>query len=98
MSQPLLEVRDLEIQYRGRRSDPVLKASDGVNLELQPGTTLGLGGESGSGKSTLAKAILGMAPVHAGSIKLGGKDIARLDRKNRRQLSRTLQVVFQDPN
>lgn len=98
MSQPLLEVRDLEIHYRRRRSDPVLKASDGVNLEMQPGTTLGLVGESGSGKSTIAKAILGLAPVYSGLIRLGGQDITRLDHKKRRQLSRNLQVVFQDPN
>ncbi|HEX2916093.1 MAG TPA: ABC transporter ATP-binding protein [Chloroflexia bacterium] len=94
----LLEIRDLEIQYRRRRSDPVLKASNGVSLEMAPGTTLGLVGESGSGKSTIAKAILGLAPVHSGTIRLAGKDITHLDRKDRRNLSRNLQVVFQDPN
>jgi peptide/nickel transport system ATP-binding protein len=75
-----------------------LKASDGVNLEVAPGTTLGLVGESGSGKSTVAKAILGLAPVHSGTIRFAGKDITRLDRRSRRSLSRSLQVVFQDPN
>ncbi|MBN9387580.1 MAG: ABC transporter ATP-binding protein [Chloroflexi bacterium] len=96
--QPLLEVRNLEVHYKRRRSRQTLKATDGVSFEILPGTTLGLVGESGSGKSTIAKAILGMTPVHSGVIKLSGKDITNLDRRARRPLSRNLQVVFQDPN
>jgi oligopeptide/dipeptide ABC transporter ATP-binding protein len=98
LRESLLEVRDLEIHYRRRRSDPTLKASDGVSLEMSSGTTLGLVGESGSGKSTVAKAILGLTPVHSGTIRFAGKDITHLDRRSRRNLSGRLQVVFQDPN
>ncbi len=95
---PLLEVRDLEVHYRRRRSDPVLKASDHVSLDVFPGETVGVVGESGSGKSTVAKAALGLAPVHAGSIRLAGRDITHLGPRGRRDLSRIMQVVFQDPN
>src|ERR1700709_1167597 len=96
--QPLLEVQNLEVHYKRRRSKQTLKASDGVSFEILPGTTLGLVGESGSGKSTIAKAILGITPVHSGAIRLDGKDITHLNRRERRPLSRDLQVVFQDPN
>jgi len=95
---PLLAVRDLEVQYRRRRTDPVLRASDVVSLEVFPGETVGVVGESGSGKSTIAKAALGLAPVHSGSIHLAGRDITHLGPRGRRDLSRVLQVVFQDPN
>ncbi|GHF43460.1 peptide/nickel transport system ATP-binding protein [Deinococcus metalli] len=95
---PLLDIRDLEVQYRRRRGDPVLKASDRVSLDVYPGETVGVVGESGSGKSTVAKAALGLAPVHAGSIHLAGRDITQLGPRGRRDLSRIMQVVFQDPN
>ncbi|ULH17048.1 ABC transporter ATP-binding protein (plasmid) [Deinococcus sp. KNUC1210] len=95
---PLLEIRDLEVQYRRRRRDPVLRASDRVSLEVYSGETVGVVGESGSGKSTVAKAALGLAPVHAGQIRLSGRDITQLGPRGRRDLSRTMQVVFQDPN
>ncbi|THF85486.1 ABC transporter ATP-binding protein [Deinococcus sp. KSM4-11] len=95
---PLLDIRDLEVHYRRRRGDPVLRASDRVSLEVSSGETVGVVGESGSGKSTVAKAALGLAPVHAGQIHLAGRDITRLGPRGRRDLSRIMQVVFQDPN
>ncbi len=95
---PLLEVRDLEVHYRRKRRDPVLRAADRVSLDLFAGETVGIVGESGSGKSTVAKAVLGLAPVHGGSVRLAGRDITRVGPGGRRELSRVLQVVFQDPN
>jgi peptide/nickel transport system ATP-binding protein len=64
---------------------------------MEAGKTLGLVGESGSGKTTLGRALLGLAPVTAGRIILAGADISHANRKQRRRLSRDLQVVFQDP-
>ena len=94
----LLEVRGLAVYYHGRRRGSVIKALDCIDLSLESGTAIGVVGESGSGKSTLAKAILGLAPIHGGSIHLAGKDITSLKQKSRRELSRILQVVFQDPS
>lgn len=94
----LLDVRGLAVHYRGRRRGSVIKALDSIDLSLESGTAIGIVGESGSGKSTLAKAILGLAPIQSGSIRLAGKDITSLKQKSRRDLSRILQVVFQDPS
>lgn len=73
MSAPLLELRGLEVRYPAERS-PLgavrrwARAVDGVSLEIGPGETLALVGESGCGKTTLGRALLGLAPAHAGSI------------------------------
>jgi len=94
----LLKVHDLQVHYRRRGSQSILKASDQVSLDVFPGETVGVVGESGSGKSTVAKAALGLAPVHAGTIQLAGRDITHLGPRGRRDLSKIMQVVFQDPN
>ncbi|MFP5336515.1 MAG: ATP-binding cassette domain-containing protein [Actinomycetes bacterium] len=69
----------------------------GVSVAIDEAETLGLVGESGSGKTTLGRAVLGLAPVSAGRITFAGQDITRASRRERRRLSRDLQVVFQDP-
>ncbi|MCU1490524.1 MAG: transporter ATP-binding protein [Acidimicrobiaceae bacterium] len=92
----LLQIDDLAVRYRGRRGGEVL-ALDGVSLGVPEGKTVGLVGESGSGKSTLGRAVLGLAPVARGSISFAGRDITHADRRDRRALSREIQVVFQDP-
>lgn len=96
MTSPLLEVRDLEVVYQGRRGRTV-HAVRGVSFDIEAGQTIGLVGESGSGKSTIGKAVLGLAPVSAGTIKIDGRDMATMPQQERRQLSRFLQVIFQDP-
>lgn len=92
---PLLQVDDLVVEYgRGRHA---FRALRGVSLDIAPGECLGLVGESGSGKSTLGKAILGLAPVTAGSVRFDGREISRLSGRARRALADDVQVVFQDP-
>ena len=78
------------------RAKPFRALTD-INITIGRGETLGLVGESGSGKTTLGRAILGLAPVTGGKISFDGKDISHATRKDRRVLSRDLQVVFQDP-
>lgn len=94
---PLLEVRDLVVEYRSARRQPPFRALTGVSLTLNAGETLGVVGESGSGKSTLGRAILGLAPVHSGSILFDGEEITRATAPRRRALTAELQVIFQDP-
>ncbi|BCP52364.1 ABC transporter ATP-binding protein [Kaistia sp. 32K] len=87
----LLEVKDVVVHY-GR-----YLALRNVSISIAPGETLGLVGESGSGKSTLGRAVLGLAQVSSGSIRYLGREISQLGRAGRKQLSREIQVVFQDP-
>ena len=95
---PILDVRNIRVGFRRGRRAPLFWALDDVSVTVHRGRTMGLVGESGSGKSTLARAVLGLAPVHSGTVELLGRDITRLDAKERRALGRSLQAVFQDPN
>lgn len=94
--EPLLEVRDLTVEY-SRRGRPSFCALHEINLTIGTKETIGLVGESGAGKSTLGRAILGIAPARSGTIRFAGRDITHARSRERRQLSRELQVVFQDP-
>ncbi len=92
----VLEVEQLVVRYGGGGSK--FTAVDGVSLAIDPGETLGIVGESGSGKSTVARAIVGIAPIAAGRVVVDGIDIRRAGRRQRRQVHRTAQMVFQDPS
>lgn len=95
---PLLEVRDINVVYRGSGwRAPRFQALQDVSLNILPGETMGLVGESGSGKTTLGRAILGLTEAESGSILFNGADITHASRRIRRGLSSDLQVVFQDP-
>ena len=95
---PLLELRHVGVEYptRGWRTPPFSALRD-VSLAISAGETLGLVGESGSGKTTLGRAVLGLAPVTNGSIHFQGREISSLSARARRELSSSIQVVFQDP-
>ncbi|WP_067460172.1 ATP-binding cassette domain-containing protein [Actinomadura macra] len=96
-ARPLLEVAGVTVRYQGRRRLRSTSALTEVSLDVRPGETVGLVGESGSGKTTLGKAVLGLVPVAHGAVRLDGRDITRLGGRERRALSRDVQVVFQNP-
>jgi peptide/nickel transport system ATP-binding protein len=91
-----LSVRNLHVEYAGRRGERVSAVSD-VSFDLRRGETLGLVGESGCGKSSAAKAVLQLPPPTSGSIVLNGNEITRLKGAALREQRRKLQMVFQDP-
>ncbi|MFE2018792.1 ABC transporter ATP-binding protein [Streptomyces sp. NPDC059499] len=94
----LLRIRDLRVSYPGKGwRAPRAEILKGVSLDIRPGETLGLVGESGSGKTTIGRAVLGLVPTRSGSITFAGERIDTAVASRRRELSRDLQVVFQDP-
>jgi peptide/nickel transport system ATP-binding protein len=99
VSAPLLSIEDVAVELPTPRG--LLRAVDGVDLQLEAGQTLGVVGESGCGKTMLSRAILQLLPKRAtltGRVMFGGRDLARLPREALRKLrGPELAVVFQDP-
>jgi oligopeptide transport system ATP-binding protein len=97
----LLSLDGLEVHYRlggGLFSDEkIVRAVDGVSLDIRKGETLGLVGESGCGKSTLGKAVLRLTEPTGGRVIYDGRDLAGLSQTAMRDQRRNLQMIFQDP-
>ena len=94
--QHMVELRDVVIEYPLRHGGR-LRAVDTVSLEIAGGEVLGLVGESGSGKSTIGRALCGLVPVTAGTVRLGGVELAHVPRRRLRQIRAGTGIVFQDP-
>jgi len=73
----------------------ILKAVDGVNIQIRKGETFSLVGESGCGKSTIAKLVVGLIPPTSGTITFDGKDTH--DKENIEDIRPRWQMIFQDP-
>jgi len=80
-----------------RRRVGTVHAVDGIDLEIKQGETLGLVGESGCGKSSTLLEVLNLKPPTDGRVVVLGRDTADLGRRERREMRRDVQVVFQDP-
>lgn len=96
MSEVLLSVKNLSVEYRSR-GGPRVFALAGVSLELQAAQSLGIVGESGCGKTTLARAILGLVPASGAEICWRGRRLDGLTRVQARAARREMQIVFQNP-
>lgn len=104
---PLLAIDNLRCHFPIRagffkRQVGVVKAVDGVSLDIRRGTTFGVVGESGSGKSTLGMCILRLtscegAIQYVGPRESSGRDLVKLSPPEMRPLRREMQIVFQDP-
>ena len=95
MTEPLLQVRGLRVEFRGGAG--LVRAVDGVDLDVSRGAAVGLVGESGSGKSTLVRTLVGFERATAGSALFEGTDLLALRGSAWRPWRRRLQMVFQDP-
>lgn len=92
----ILEVKDLSVHFGLGRKKFV--AVDKVNFHIFKGETLGLVGESGSGKTTIGRAIVRINPASGGEIFFKGKKISgRIPKALDREVTRKIQMIFQDP-
>jgi oligopeptide/dipeptide ABC transporter ATP-binding protein len=102
MTQPLLEVRDLQTTFDLGRGVGI-RAVDGVSFSINPGETLAIVGESGSGKSVTSLSIMqllakGVGKITRGQILLRGRDLVPLgEREMRRIRGKEIGMIFQEP-
>ena len=106
MTQPVMQVRDLGLEFPTsrtladlirRRPASVVRALNGVSFDLRKGETLGIVGESGCGKSTLARCIVRLYTPQNGQILYRDKDIFAGETHRDRGYNRRVQMMFQDP-
>src|SRR5829696_225984 len=105
----LLSIKDLKVHFDLGGGGPldkligtnpvkrVVKAVDGVSIDIYERETLGLVGESGCGKSTLGRAILRLTEPTDGQVFYRDRDLAHLSARQLREQRRHLQIIFQDP-
>ena len=96
----LLQVTDLHVEIASRRG--IVRAVDGVSLEVPAGQAVGVVGESGSGKSMTLRAILGVLPpearITAGQVLLDGQDLAHLSNTQLNHVrGPKIAMIFQEP-
>jgi oligopeptide transport system ATP-binding protein len=101
-NEPIVRVEKLTKHFPVRggllaRRGPVVRAVDGVTLDVRAGETVGLVGESGCGKSTLGRVVLRLLDPTDGAIRFEGKDITTTSQRALRPVRRRMQIVFQDP-
>lgn len=99
MTEPLLDVRDLSVQFKG--SNEVVRAVDGLSLSVEAGEVVGLVGESGCGKSAAVRAIAGLHGDDTrveGTVTFDSTDLREIPAERLRRLRATrISTVFQDP-
>lgn len=103
---PLLQITDLRVRFRvkgparafiDRDPDPFIDAVMRVSMKLEAGHIYGLVGESGSGKTSLARAVIGLNPVHSGSILFKGRELVNRSERKYKSIRQQMAMMFQDP-
>ncbi len=97
----LLSIKDLNIEYTSNES--IVKAVNGIDLDVDEGEALGLVGETGAGKTTTALGILRLIPnppgrITSGEIYFQGEDLLKKKDKAMRNIrGNQISMIFQDP-
>lgn len=99
----LMSARDLNVHFPVSRHlipsrRKIVKAVNGIDLDVYRGETLGIVGESGCGKSTLARALLRLIEPTHGELTWKGQDMLGFSKKELSSRRREFQMVFQDPS
>ena len=105
MSDILISARDLSVHFPLRGfvlgERPVVRACEGINLDIPKRSFVGLVGESGSGKTTLGRAMLKAAPISHGEIVYADDevtyDLGSLKGPQLKDYRKRAQLIFQDP-
>ncbi len=102
----LIKARDLSVHYPLSGGGlfgpkPVVKAVDGINLDIAKGSFFGLVGESGSGKTTLGRACMKAAPITRGTVEYSDGEVTyeltTIDKAQLKDYRKRSQLIFQDP-
>ena len=98
----LLETDELYVEYTSKKGvtgqEQIVRAVNGISLDIRRGEVLSVAGESGCGKSTLAKALMKLTEVKSGEIFFEGKNVINLKTKSELQdFYKKVQMIFQNP-
>ena len=94
---PILQIRNLFVNFEGRRGARIVRAVDNVSFDLFESEVFSMVGESGSGKTTLARCICLLNRPSSGSILHKGIDITKLKGRAVKEYRKDVQIVYQDP-
>lgn len=97
----VLDIKNLKVEYKVEKK--IIKALNGLDLEIYEGETLGLVGETGAGKTTTAMSIMQLIPsppgkIVKGSINFVGEDLMKVSESRKREIrGNEISMIFQDP-
>lgn len=102
MSVNIFEAKNLKVYYKVKKSfgagkAKILKAVDGIDLEIREGEVLALVGESGSGKTTTGKALLQLVPCQSDILLFEGEPVDSENRTAMKAFRQKAQMIYQDP-